>query len=457
MRKKGKVHFIAIGGSIMHSLAICLHKLGYDVSGSDDEIFEPAKSTLAQYGLLPEEEGWHTAKINHDLDFIILGMHAKPDNPEYSKAKELGIRILSFPELIYLEAQHKQRVVIAGSHGKTTITSMVMHILKESGKTFDYMVGAKINGFEDQVKITKDAPIMIIEGDEYLTSLEDRRPKFLNYFHHIVVISGIAWDHINVYPEYEEYIKQFKLLVEMTPRSGEVMYYNEDDELKTICELYGKNFDVFAYSTHAHKIVNGITYLLHEGKEYPLRVFGEHNINNLSAAKMVCAKLGISEAQFYHAISTFEGAARRLELIKEDTNKNAAIYKDFAHAPSKVKAATQSVKKQYNDRSLIACLELHTYSSLNKEFLLHYKNSLSLADRALIYYNPKTIALKKLESITPQQVKEAFGGNVEVYTDSAALHHELEQLSLHNATLLMMSSGNFDNLNLEQLASSLLS
>lgn len=453
---KERVHFIAVGGSIMHSLAVCLHKMGYQVSGSDDEIFEPAKSTLDGFGLLPTPYGWDESKITKELDFVILGMHAKPDNPEYLKAKELGITVYSFPEFMYQASKNKQRIVIAGSHGKTTITSMIMHVLKEVGKNFDYMVGAKIEGFPDQVKITNNAPIVIIEGDEYLTSLEDRRPKFLNYFHHIAVVSGIAWDHINVYPDYNDYIHQFELLADMTPRSGKLIYYKHDETLVDICVKEREDVKTIPYEVHPHKIVNGKTILTNGNDEYPINVFGEHNITNLTAAKEVCVLLGIDDITFFKAIASFKGAARRLELVKENESKNSSVYKDFAHAPSKVKATTQSMKKQYDNRKLIACLELHTYSSLNKKFLPHYENALELADDAFVYYNPKTLEIKRLDPISDQEIKNAFVSDVEVFTDSKKLKDKLENLNIENSTLLMMSSGNYDNLDLNELADKLI-
>lgn len=451
---KGNIHFIAIGGSIMHSLAICLHKMGYQVSGSDDEIFDPAKSSLAEFDLLPLKYGWYPEKITKNLDFVILGMHAKPDNPEYIKAKEMGVNVLSFPEYIYEASKNKQRIVIAGSHGKTSITSMVMHVLKNIGKSFDYMVGAKIDGFTDQVKITSEAPIIIIEGDEYLTSLEDRRPKFLNYFHHIAVISGIAWDHINVYPNYNDYVHQFELLADITPRSGKLIYYKNDQTLKNICIKERDDVTTIPYEEHPHKIRDGKTILIDNDKQYPIEIFGNHNIVNLSAALQVCLKLGVDKVQFYNAIQSFKGAARRLELVKK--NENSAIYKDFAHAPSKVKATTESMKNQFPNRKLIACLELHTYSSLNKGFLPHYENSLAIADTALVYYNPKTLEIKRLEPISENEIKNAFKSEIQVYTDSNKLKEKLENLNLENATLLMMSSGNFNNLNLSLLADKLI-
>ena len=456
MSIKKRVHFIAIGGSIMHSLAICLHKMGYIVSGSDDEIFEPAKSTLETYDLLPNKFGWDEKRVTSELDFIILGMHAKPDNPEYLEAKELGITVYSFPEFIYEASKNKQRIVIAGSHGKTTITSMVMHVLKETGKMFDYMVGAKIEGFSDQVKITNEAPIIIIEGDEYLTSLEDRRPKFLNYFHHIAVVSGIAWDHINVYPNYDDYVNQFQLLADMTPRSGKLIYYKHDDTLRTICKKERVDVKSIPYEVHDHNIVDGKTILKDKKEKYPITVFGEHNITNLNAAKEVCLAIGIEKDKFYNAIASFKGAARRLELVKESDTKNASVYKDFAHAPSKVKATTVSVKKQFTDRKLIACLELHTYSSLNKDFLPHYKDSLALADEAFVYYNPKTLEIKQLEPISKEEITSAFNSNVTVFSDSDELKNRLEELAIDNKTLLMMSSGNYGNLDLNNLADHLL-
>ncbi|MEQ8358231.1 MAG: Mur ligase family protein [Cytophagales bacterium] len=450
-----KVHFIAIGGSVMHNLAIALKKNGWQVSGSDDEIFDPSKSKLEKYGLLPKEKGWNANNISDDLDLIILGMHAQADNPELIKAKELGLKISSFPEFIRDYSSNKQRFVIGGSHGKTTITAMIMHVLRHVGREFDYLVGAEIDGFELTVKLS-DAPIIIIEGDEYLNSALDPQPKFLIYDHHIGVISGIKWDHYNVYPSLESYVIGFESFTDKTPKAG-TLIYNGDDDIATVIGRKERD-DVVAieYTTLPHKVQEGITYLLTKNSgEIPLKIFGEHNMSNLSAALEVCKKLSIEEEDFYEAIKSFSGAGRRMELLAK--NDNTLIFKDFAHAPSKLKASTQAVKTQYPDRELIACIELHTFSSLNKDFIEQYADTFVDADEAIIYYNPEVVKHKKLEMINENDLKTAFNqDDLTIFTESDKLIEYIKSKDLNNKNLLMMSSGNFDGVNLDKFAEKLL-
>ncbi len=451
------IHLIAVGGSIMHNLALALHDKGLKVTGSDDEIFEPAKSRLAKAGILPEQEGWFTEKIEARPDAVILGMHARPDNPELKRAQELNIPIFSFPEFIYEQSRDKQRIVIGGSHGKTSITSIIMHVLQHLGRKFDYAVGAQLEGFDRMVKLTDDAPIIIIEGDEYLSDPIKRVPKFHLYHHHIGVISGISWDHINVFPTPEIYREQFRIFAEMTPKAG-TLIYNRDDEQVQLVAVPRNPADIAyeGYTVHEHSIRNGKT-ILHTKKEGDVEIplFGEHNLRNISAAKEVCKKIGVKAHDFYEALRSFKGAAKRLEKIGE--KENSIIYRDFAHAPSKVKATTQAVKAQYPERELVAVLELHTFSSLNRNFLPEYAGALDKADEALVYFNPKTIAHKQMEMLTEEELKEAFANpRIQVYTDSEALQQHLTSRNWQNANLLLMSSGNYNNINMETLTKAVL-
>ncbi|MCO6499822.1 MAG: peptidoglycan synthetase [Vicingus serpentipes] len=442
-----RVHFIAIGGSAMHNLAIALHQKGFHVTGSDDEIFEPSKGRIAKYGLLPKEFGWFPEKITPELDAIILGMHARIDNPELLKAQELGLKVYSYPEYIYEQAKDKVRVVIGGSHGKTSITSMVLHVLEKCNKEFDYMVGAQLEGFDTMVKIT-DAPIIVLEGDEYLSSPIDRRPKFHLYHPNIALISGIAWDHINVFPTFENYVEQFATFITLIEKNGVLIYCKADPEVNKIAlTTPNPDIDRIGYQTPENTINNGVTSLLVEGNEIPLEIFGDHNLQNLNGARLICNQLKIEDEQFYEAIQDFKGAAKRLELIAK--NDSTAIYKDFAHSPSKLKATTQAVKKQYPNRKLIACMELHTFSSLNKDFLKEYKNSMEAADEAYVYYSNHTLEHKKLAAITPEEVKAAFASdNVVIYNNSDELFQLLKAKDWNKSVLLLMSSGNFDGVNL---------
>jgi len=447
------VHFIAIGGSAMHNLAIAMHKKGFKVTGSDDEILEPSKSRLKKFNLLPAKEGWDKSNITTNIDAIILGMHARNDNPELLKAIELGLKIYSYPEYIYEQTKDKIRVVVGGSHGKTTITAMILHVLHFHNIDCDYLVGAQLNGFDTMVKLTQESQIAIIEGDEYLSSPIDRRPKFHLYKPDIAILSGIAWDHINVFPTFENYIEQFSIFVNLIEKNGSLVYCEKDEQVKKVCEKARADIKKYPYSIPEHFIEDGITYLMVNDKNLPLLVFGDHNLMNLNGARLVCNQLKISDELYYQAIQSFGGAAKRLELVKK--NATTAVYKDFAHSPSKLKATTQAVKIQFPNRKLIACMELHTFSSLNEEFLAQYNSAMALADEAIVYFNPHTIAHKKLTSISEEQVKKAFGGNnLKVYTDSNLLLKDLLKMNFDNKNLLMMSSGNFDGIDFKELGNS---
>jgi UDP-N-acetylmuramate: L-alanyl-gamma-D-glutamyl-meso-diaminopimelate ligase len=451
-----KIHFIAIGGSAMHNLAIALKRKGYQITGSDDEIFEPSKSRLEKEGILPEQEGWYPEKLNNQLDAIILGMHARADNQELLKAQELGIKIFSYPEYIYEQTKNKIRVVIGGSHGKTTITSMIMHVLNENNVEHDYLVGAMLNGYDCMVRLSETAKIAIIEGDEYLSSPIDRRPKFHLYFPNIALISGIAWDHINVFPTFENYVEQFSIFINKITPNGTLIYCEKDAEVKKLAEKSRADLLKFGYGVHVHENFDGETCLIDEdGNKVPLLIFGDHNLQNINAAKHACVQLGISPEKFYHSIKSFKGASKRLELVKK--NNSTAIYKDFAHSPSKLKATTEAVKKQFPNRKLVACMELHTFSSLNETFLEHYDGAMAMADVALVYFNPQTIEHKKLKPITPEQVKIAFGGtNLEVITDSTKIQEQLKSMNWENKNLLLMTSGNFDGMDFNSFADKLI-
>lgn len=450
-----KVHFIAMGGSAMHNLAIALHKKGFTVTGSDDVFTEPSKSRLEKFGLLPVSEGWDAGKITSDLDAVILGMHAKVDNPELLEAQQKGIKIYSYPKYIYEQSRNKTRVVIGGSHGKTTITSMILHVLKEASRNFDYLVGAQLEGFDTMVKLTEDAPLIIIEGDEYLSSPIDRRPKFHLYKSNIGVISGIAWDHINVFPTFDIYLEQFALFIDTIEANGKLIYCNRDEVLKQMVKTHHTCVEKIAYSLPSYKITNGTTFLIDQNQEYPLQVFGEHNLLNLEAAKTVCVELGIETEVFYKAIRSFKGAAKRLELI--GSNHTTNIYKDFAHSPSKLLATIRAVKHQFPNRKLIACIELHTFSSLNKAFLQQYAGSMNAADEAIVFIHQLTFTQKNVEPYTISVVKEAFKkDNLSFFNDATSLFSYLKQLNYKDTNLLLMSSGTFAGTDLTVFAEKIL-
>ena len=444
------IHFIAIGGAVMHNLALALHTQGHKVTGSDDEVFDPALSRLKKAGILPQNLGWYPEKINSSIDAVILGMHAHADNPELAKAKDLGLRIYSFPEYIYEQSKNKKRVVIGGSHGKTTITSMIMHVLQATGKDFDYMVGSKLEGFELMVKLTDSAPVIILEGDEYPDSALNKTPKFLLYKPDIAFISGIAWDHINVFPTFEKYCEQFQFFLDMVPADGKIIYNIEDAEVEKVADKTSSGSIKIPYRTPEYVIENGTTYYLHNGNKTSLQVFGKHNLSNMAGAFEVCKQLDVTETEFFSAIKTFTGAANRLEKIA--SNKQITVFKDFAHSPSKLKATISAVKEQFEGRKIIACMELHTYSSLNKEFIAEYKNCMDGADVKVVFFNPHTIELKRLEKITNEEVKKLFGhDDLVVLNKKAEIESFLHQQSFTNSVLLLMSSGTFDGMNLPEM------
>ena len=445
-----RTHFIAIGGSAMHNLALALHQKGDNVTGSDDAVFEPSKTRLAKKGLLPDEMGWFPEKITSDIDAIILGMHAKADNPELLKAQELGLKIYSYPEFLYEQSKNKTRVVIGGSHGKTTITSMILHVMHYHNIEVDYMVGAQLEGFDTMVHLTKENDFIVLEGDEYLSSPIDRRPKFHLYQPNIALISGIAWDHINVFPTYDFYVEQFEIFIQKITNGG-ILVYNEDDaEVKRVAENATNPIRKIAYQTPEYSVENGVTLLETPEGPMPIEVFGAHNLNNLAGAKWICQNMGVDEADFYEAIATFKGASKRLEKIAE--TKTAVAYKDFAHSPSKVKATTEAVKAQYPNRKLVACLELHTYSSLNAEFLKEYEGALDAADVAVVFYSPDAVKIKQLEEVTYDQISAAFKRNdLIIYTNPEEFKGFLYEHHLKESALLLMSSGNYGGLNFDQI------
>ncbi|WP_423129427.1 UDP-N-acetylmuramate--L-alanine ligase [Gaoshiqia sp. Z1-71] len=446
-----RIHFIAIGGSAMHNLAIALHQKGYQVSGSDDEIFEPSKSRLAAHGLLPAQTGWNPDLLNSAPDAVILGMHAHPDNPELKRAQELGLKIYSYPEYLYEQTKNKIRVVIGGSHGKTTITSMVMHVLKANHLDFDYMVGAKLEGFDTMVSLKENTGIAVFEGDEYLSSPIDRRPKFHLYHPHVALLSGIAWDHINVFPTFENYVEQFLIFTEQIEENGTLIYYAGDENLRQITSDSRNDITTFAYSEHPSDLDEGVTYLVYNNRRIRLQVFGDHNLQNIAGAKLVCTHLGISDEQFYRAMTSFKGAARRLEVLSE--NGTSAVFYDFAHSPSKLQATTSAVKKQFASRKLVAVMELHTYSSLKKEFLPQYKGCMEDADEAYVFFNPATIEHKRLSPVSEEEVATAFAKEgLQVFTDPQALFNQLRRQNWEHKNLLIMTSGNFSGQDLKTFA-----
>ena len=444
------IHFIAIGGSAMHNLAIALHNKGYQVTGSDDTIHDPSKSRLEKKGLLPDAFGWFPEKITSDLDVIILGMHAKKDNPELLKAQDMGLKIYSYPEFLYEQSKDKTRVVIGGSHGKTTITSMILHVLAYHDREVDYMVGAQLEGFETMVHLTTENEFMVLEGDEYLSSPIDRRPKFHLYKPNIALLSGIAWDHINVFPTFEGYVDQFRIFTDSLTNGG-IMVYNEEDAIvKEVVESSTHPIKKYPYSTPTYEIEEGITAIDTPDGMMPLEIFGDHNLQNLAGAKWICQHMGVDEEDFYEAIASFKGASKRLEKIAE--NSQTVVFKDFAHSPSKVKATTEAVKKQYAQREVIACLELHTYSSLNAEFLSEYQGALDQADKAVVFYSPHAVKIKQLDEVTTAQIGAAFGReDLIIFTNPTEFKGFLFNQNLEQKALVLMSSGNYGGLDFEEV------
>lgn len=450
-----KAHFIAIGGSVMHQLAIALLKKGYEITGSDDEIFEPARSNLEKNGLLPAQEGWFPEKINSSLDAVILGMHAKADNPELLRARDLFLPIYSFPEYIYEESKEKKRIVVGGSHGKTTTTSMIMHVLRHSKKDFDYLVGARLEGFEQSVKISH-APLIVCEGDEYPASALEKRPKFHFLFPHIAILTGIAWDHINVFPTFEFYLQQFRIFIDKIEPGGCLIYNETDPLLKRLVEEHPSAIEKIPYGVPAYSIHEGETVLTLNGISQKLKVFGKHNLQNLQAAFLACRKVGIEAKEFLEAVADFTGASKRLELLGQNYHTN--IYRDFAHAPSKVKATMDAVRNQFPDRKLIAVLELHTFSSLNEQFMQEYKGALAQADEAAVFYSKHALELKRMPFLPKEKVYEGFDmQGLQVFNEKKELEQWLRERSYQNANLLLMSSGNYDGIDVATFAHQIIS
>ncbi|MCE2612953.1 Mur ligase domain-containing protein [Flavobacteriaceae bacterium D16] len=445
-----RIHFIAIGGSAMHNLALALKDKGYDISGSDDVIFEPSKSRLDAAGLLPSEMGWFPERITEDLDAVIIGMHAKADNPELERAKALNLKTYSYPEFLYEQSRYKTRVVIGGSHGKTTITSMILHVMHYFDREVDFMVGAQLEGFDRMVHLTEENDFIVLEGDEYLSSPIDRRPKFHLYQPNIALISGIAWDHINVFPTFEDYLEQFEIFLKSIINGGSITYNEEDQWVNQLVEACENPIRKFPYRTPEYFVENGTTYLETQEGPMPIEVFGKHNLSNLAGAKWICQQMGVDEADFYEAISTFKGASKRLELLA--SGSNGLAFKDFAHAPSKVQATTRAVKEQYPNKELLACLELHTYSSLNPTFLKEYKGSLDRADTAAVFYSPEALAIKGMQALSTEDIAKAFGrDNLQVFTNASDFEAFLLGSEVDNGVLLLMSSGNYGGLDLEKI------
>ena len=450
MHDMKKVHFIAIGGSAMHNLAIALHRKGYEVTGSDDEIFEPSRTRLKNEGILPEELGWHPEKLDNSYESVILGMHARIDNPELVRAQELGLKVYSYPEYLYEQSKDKTRIVIGGSHGKTTITSMILHVMKYAGVETDFMVGAQLEGFDVMVRLSETAKYMVIEGDEYLTSPIDRVPKFHKYHPHIAVISGIGWDHVNVFPTFDSYLEQFRIYVDTIENGGCLIFDNNDLEARKIAA--NSKVPVYGYETHGYMTDGEDVSLIFGDKKIKVQVFGEHNMKNINAAYNVCKQVGISDEVFYDAIASFKGAARRLELLFENKAKNNLVFRDFAHAPSKVVATVKALREQYKERFLIVVFELHTYSSLSEVFIDHYKHCLDNCDKAIVFYDPHAVSIKKLDLMPDERIVAGFARkDIQVVHSKAELIEMLESLPKENVVGGFMSSGDFNGLTKDDL------
>ena len=448
-----KIHFIAIGGSAMHNLAIALKLKGFSITGSDDAINDPSRSRLKKYNLLPKKEGWFSDKITSDIDAVVLGMHAKDDNPELLKARKIGLKIYSYPEFIFNQSKDKIRIVIGGSHGKTSITSLVLHVLSTLNIESDYMVGAQLDGFEVMVKLTDTSKYIVLEGDEYLSSALDLRPKFHLYKPHIALISGIAWDHINVFKTFENYLKQFEIFINSIEKNGTLVYNELDPELKKLVSSNKSNLNYIPYSIPKHKIIDGISFIDINNRLYRLKIFGDHNLQNISGALNICKALGVESEDFYNAITSFNGASNRLELVYKSSD--TIIFKDFAHSPSKVKATTEAVHKQFPNRKLISFFELHTYSSLNPLFLEKYRDTLKHSDECYIYYSEKNMRIKRLEPIDSELIIRSFNhSSLTVIDNYEKLNKKIYDLDLSNSVLLMMSSGKFGGLDIDKIKKS---
>ncbi len=450
-----KIHLIAIGGAVMHNLAIALAQNGHQVTGSDDEIYNPSLDRLAAKGLLPKKMGWFPKQLTKNIDMVILGKHARDNNPELLAATKLGLKVLSFPEFIYEHSKDKTRVVVTGSHGKTSTTAMIMHVLQAAALKFDYLVGSKLEGFDTMVGLS-DAPIMVIEGDEYPASPIDLRPKMLFYKPNIVITTGIEWDHINVFPTFDNYVSQFKKLLKALAPNAQWIWYQHDSEIKKLSKLAKKSIQQQPYRGFKNVGHHGKTFITDgKGNRVALAIFGQHNLENLKSAYYATKALGVSDKVFFGSIGSFTGAAKRLETILQ--TKTGTAFLDFAHAPSKAKATIKAVRSAYPKRKLIACLELHTFSSLNKDFLPHYKGTMTPADVGFVFYSPHTLEMKKLPYFSPEEVLKSFGGkNVQVFTDAKELEKAILQFSGKNQNLLWMSSGSFGGLDVKGISTKIL-
>jgi UDP-N-acetylmuramate: L-alanyl-gamma-D-glutamyl-meso-diaminopimelate ligase len=440
------VHFISIGGAVMHNMALALHHKGYKVSGSDDEIYEPAKSRLEKAGILPDKFGWYPEKIEQKPDIVILGMHARKDNPELQKALDLGLKVYSFPAYVYECTRNKKRIVVGGSHGKTTTTAMILHVLKATGKKFDYLVGSILEGFDAMVGLDEESEVAIIEGDEYLSSAVDLRPKFHLYHADIGIITGIAWDHINVFPTYDNYKEQFAIFMRMLPKDGKLIYCTSDKDLEHLVSNTHIEASLVPYDIPIYEIRNAITHVKIGDQTYELALVGKHNMQNMMAAMHACLSIGVSQTDFMQAMCTFSGTAKRLEVLQQ--KQTSVVYRDFAHAPSKLRATIDAVKTQFLQRKLIAVYELHTYSSLNKDFLPQYFQSMQQADIAFVLFSEHALTMKKLPMLSIQDVEKGFGIGVKVFTNKEALRKAIAETYTGNENLLLMSSGNFDGMDL---------
>ncbi len=436
------IHFIAIGGAIMHNLAICLQNTGHFVTGSDDIIFDPAKSNLENAGLLPEQNGFFEENVHENLDAIILGMHAKKDNVELLKAQKIGVRIYSFPEFIYEQSKNKQRIVVGGSHGKTTTTAMIMHVMKSLDYNFDYLVGSSLAGFDLSVQLS-DAPIIVLEGDEYLSSPIEMTSKFHYYHPQIAIITGVAWDHVNVFPTWESYVDTFDVFLKNMVEGSQAILFNDDETLQKIAK--NKQTSITFYNTPNYSIKNEQTTVTHDGKSYPLQIFGKHNLENMEAARLACKAIGIDASSFYEAISSFKGTAKRLERI--ENNSSIIAYRDFAHSPSKLEATLNSVKEQYASKNLIACMELHTYSSTDSNFLSEYKDSMLNAHLAIVYMSEKAFSIKNRTAISDESIRDNFNqASIKIARNPEQLLALLRDYLSEENIFLLMSSGNFDGI-----------
>lgn len=454
----GKVHFIAIGGAVMHNLAIALQSKGYAVSGSDDEFFEPSRGRLAARGLLPAAPGWHPERITPDLQAVILGMHATEDNPELVRARQLGLKIYSFPDYLYEQTAREKRIVVGGSHGKTTTTAMIMHVLRHVGMEFDYMVGAQVEGFDTMVGLSHTAKVAVFEGDEYLTSPLDRTSKFLHYHPDVAVITGIAWDHVNVFPTFEGYVDQFRKFAHSVMPGGSLIYCHADERLRAIAaEAYPQGVKVLPYDGFKWRVGDADEVLATiDGHDVRVAVFGDHNMQNMNAALLACREVGVTDKQFAEAIASFDGAARRLQELCRAADGSVA-YLDFAHSPSKLRATINAVRGRYPGLRIVACMELHTFSSLTRDFLPQYAGTMDAADEAIVYFNPEVMAHKRLAQFSPADVEAAFAHKgLAVLTRPQDVVARLEASDLRGAVLLLMTSGDFGGLDLKALASRLL-